>query len=126
MGATGLDNKDGWKRSMTDEKSYQSQLEEMMPDALMVIRETIQGIVNDEGKGWSKDSISCSQWLVEKVTGKPRTEDEKSNDGMLRKLLEELNARKPAPAADSMSIQNEFIEREPLDEIDQFVKEFGE
>lgn len=109
-----------------DDKSNTSEeLSAMLPDAIRVIRETILGTGE-----WAKDSISCSQWVIEKMTGKPTTQEADTGTGLLRQLLLEIREQVKANAEDKLagrasSVTN-LVTNQPKDFIADFVNSLSE
>lgn len=108
-------------------------LQEIMPQALLVLRETIYGIESrtderDKQIGWSKQTLDTSIWLIEKITGKPKTEDASTGDGLIRQLLQIMNDRKNIPVSDLISKSKSFTkeESESSNSISSFVENFGD
>lgn len=88
----------------------QEKLLALMPDALIVIKETIRAeysLVDEEGKDkpWPAPALNTSIWLIEKLTGKAKTEDVSADTGLLRQVLQTLNDRKSSTEANLLGKQ---------------------
>jgi hypothetical protein len=97
------------------------QLLQLMPDAMKVIEETIKESCDAP---WSKDALHTSVWLIEKLTGKAKTEEAQTDSGLMRQLLQMIQDkdRRSALEAISRDTKQESL-TETKDPVDSFVEQ---